>query len=168
MTDFKLSTQRTYLREFNDLDNENLALLLADPAVMHFSMTGVKTKEESQELLKSYIENYRVGILSPWAVICESNFIGFAGFDLRLVDNEEKVQITFRLMQKYWGKGLATELSKALIKYAYETLKLKEIIAIVDPKNTASINTLKKVGMVFEKTVNYQGLNLDVYNIMQG
>jgi RimJ/RimL family protein N-acetyltransferase len=167
MSTLILTTERTYLREFNNLDIEALTLLLADPEVMHFSMTGIMTREESQKRLESHIENYKTGIHSPWAVIYEGNLIGFAGFDLRIVENEEKVQIAFRLMRNQWGKGLATEVSKALIKYAFDTLKLKEIIAIVDPKNISSINTLRKIGMAYQKTVNYQGLGLDVYNILQ-
>ena len=70
-------------------------------------------------------------------------------------------------MRNQWGKGLATEVSKALMEYAFDTLKLKEIIAIVDPKNISSINTLRKIGMAYQKTVDYQGLELDVYNILQ-
>lgn len=168
MRNFKLTTQRIYLREFNNLDLEAFALLLADSEVMHFSMTGTMSREESQKLLESYIANYKVGIHSPWAVIYQDNLIGFAGFDLRIIENEEKIQITFRLMRNQWGKGLATEASEALIKYAFDTLKLSEVIAIVDPKNTASINILSKIGMKYQKTVNYQGLELDVYNILQG
>jgi RimJ/RimL family protein N-acetyltransferase len=130
-------------------------------------MSGIMTREESQKRLESHIENYKIGIHSPWAIIHQDNLIGFAGFDLHIVENEEKVQIAFRLMRDQWGKGLATEVSKALIKYAFDTLKLKEIIAIVDPKNISSINTLRKIGMAYQKTVNYQGLELDVYNILQ-
>jgi ribosomal-protein-alanine N-acetyltransferase len=167
MSTLILTTERTYLREFNNLDTEALTLLLADPKVMHFSMSGIMTREESQKRLESHIENYKIGIHSPWAIIHQDNLIGFAGFDLHIVENEEKVQIAFRLMRDQWGKGLATEVSKALIKYAFDTLKLKEIIAIVDPKNISSINTLRKIGMAYQKTVNYQGLELDVYNILQ-
>lgn len=70
-------------------------------------------------------------------------------------------------MRNQWGKGFATEVSEILIQYAFDTLKLKEIIAIVDPKNIASINILRKIGMGYQKTTNYQGLELDIYNILQ-
>ena len=65
MSTLILTTERTYLREFNNLDIEALTLLLADPEVMHFSMSGIMTKEESQKRLESHIENYKIGMHSP-------------------------------------------------------------------------------------------------------
>ncbi len=165
MNEAILRTQRTYLKEFTNSDIDSLASLLADPEVMRFSMTGPMTKEETQKLLRSWIENYKIAINSPWAIIYEEQLIGFAGFDVRIVEEQEKRQITFRLMRDYWGKGLATELAKALKDYAFSKLMLNEFIAIVDPNNLASIRTLEKIGMVYDKTINYEGLDRRIFSL---
>ncbi|MBM7693870.1 ribosomal-protein-alanine N-acetyltransferase [Peribacillus deserti] len=44
------------------------------------------------------------------------------------------------------GKGLATEGLSLLIRFAFETIKLRRIEAGVSPENTASIRVLEKAG----------------------
>ena len=75
------------------------------------------------------------------------------------------MQITFRLAEKYWGEGLATEIAIAIRDYAFSKLGLSEIIGIVDPQNAPSIHILEKIGMKFDRTVIYGGLSLQIYKL---
>jgi RimJ/RimL family protein N-acetyltransferase len=51
----------------------------------------------------------------------------------------------------HWGKGYATEAAKASLEYAQNVLKLKNIIAKAMKDNSASINVMQKLGMVYLK-----------------
>ncbi len=66
-----------------------------------------------------------------------------------------ETDIGFRFLPQYWGKGIATEVSKEIIKYGFEVLKLERIIGIADPENIASCRVLEKIGLKFYKIDTY-------------
>lgn len=53
----------------------------------------------------------------------------------------------FSIEPAHWGKGLATEAARSVIKYAFDKLAVPQIIASVDQPNTVSIVVLEKLGM---------------------
>ena len=62
----------------------------------------------------------------------------------------KKADIGYWIGKQYQGKGIATECVKLVVNYAFNELKLEEILAYVFPDNNSSIRVLKKNG--FEKT----------------
>ena len=159
-----LRTNRLYLRCFDKNDATDLLHILSDKEVMRFSMTGVMDEAQVENTIESWIRAYEQDSFSPWALIYENKLIGYAGLDKRIVEDKENVQITMRIAQNYWGKGFATEIGEAILEFAFTKLNLKELIAIVDPENKASIGFLENIGMKFSKAVVYGGLNLHVYS----
>jgi ribosomal-protein-alanine N-acetyltransferase len=55
------------------------------------------------------------------------------------------------LAKAYWGQGLATEAARAIARYAFETLHLPRLIALIEPGNAVSANVATKIGMTFER-----------------
>ena len=51
------------------------------------------------------------------------------------------------------GKGYGYESASAVLNHALNDLKIKRIVAIVDPKNEISIGLIKKIGLQFEKMI---------------
>jgi ribosomal-protein-alanine N-acetyltransferase len=49
------------------------------------------------------------------------------------------------------GQGYATEAAKALIDFAFNTLKLRRVVATTTYDNAASISVMRKIGMRIEK-----------------
>ena len=83
--------------------------------------------------------------------VATGEFIGFIGmatltFAITGVP-EPTVEIGWRLAHKFWGKGYATEGARAVVRYAFETVKLKEIVAIAAPANVRSRRVMEKIGM---------------------
>ena len=83
----------------------------------------------------------------------ENKIIGFAG--LKYLPEFKETDIGFRFLPEYWGKGIATEVSVAIIRYGFEILKLENIIGIADPMNIGSCRVLEKVGLNFYKFDTY-------------
>ena len=52
----------------------------------------------------------------------------------------------FMIHPDFWGRGFATEASKAFIDYAFSQTAATELTADVDPRNSASLRTLAKLG----------------------
>ena len=61
-----------------------------------------------------------------------------------LKNNENEDEIGYRLREKHWRKGFGTEISKGLIKFGFEKLKMEKITADVDTKNLNSAKILEK------------------------
>jgi RimJ/RimL family protein N-acetyltransferase len=57
------------------------------------------------------------------------------------------VEFGWSLSRAHWGKGLATEGARGAIQYAFETLKLREVVAITVPGNLRSRRVMAKIGM---------------------
>jgi [ribosomal protein S5]-alanine N-acetyltransferase len=54
----------------------------------------------------------------------------------------------FMLRQDCWGQGFATEASRAFINHAFHNTQATELLADVDPRNTASQRVLAKLGFI--------------------
>jgi RimJ/RimL family protein N-acetyltransferase len=52
----------------------------------------------------------------------------------------------FMIHPDFWGRGFATEASKAFIDYAFSQTAATELTADVDPRNAASLQVLAKLG----------------------
>jgi [ribosomal protein S5]-alanine N-acetyltransferase len=47
----------------------------------------------------------------------------------------------------YWGRGFATEMTVAVVQYAFDELGVAEVSAMLQPDNTASMRVLEKSGL---------------------
>ena len=68
-------------------------------------------------------------------------------FKLRSVDRDD-LQIGYEFAPAHWGKGFATEAAGRLVQYSFEELEFDRVAALVRPRNTASVNVLRKLGFV--------------------
>ena len=110
---------------------------------------GVMTPEQSAELLRGrvlayYDENPGRGI---WATVLRDSgeCVGF--HLLNNIHGETQVQVGYRLFQKHWGRGYATEMTVALLDYGYRRLGLQSIADIAALENHASQRVLLKSGL---------------------
>ena len=71
--------------------------------------------------------------------------IGYCG--LQLLDNTEEVEIYYGLHKSCWGKGLATEAAKSVLRFGFEQIGLPRIVAVTHPENTDSQRVLSRLGM---------------------
>lgn len=125
---------------------------------------GVVSEKEIERRIKENVfgdyEKYGYGRLAV-ELKSEGRFIGFTG--LKYLPDLDEVDLGYRFMRAYWGKGLATESAKASLNLGFKELGLKRIIALTLPENEASIHVLNKLGFTFEKTVLEDGLEANQY-----
>ena len=58
----------------------------------------------------------------------------------------------YRLNRKYWGQGISSEAANASLSYAFNNLKIPEIIATVHSANAASNKVVIKLGFKLVET----------------
>ena len=144
-----LETPRLLLREFDEDDAPALYRLGSDPDVTRYTgdegLTGV---EHAREVLRAHpIADYQKHGFGRWACVDKAGgeVIGFAG--LKHLDDLGEVDIGYRLLPAFWGRGLATEACRPILEYGFQRLRLPRIIGLVDPRNTASVRLLEKLGL---------------------
>jgi [ribosomal protein S5]-alanine N-acetyltransferase len=113
-----VETERLILREFQQDDYRELSLILANLNVMKFSVSGCLTVAQTPEKINSYIDSYRQYGFGKWAVILkqEKRLIGYCGIAVEEIDGKKETELGYRLSDKYWGKGLATEAAKTALQ----------------------------------------------------
>lgn len=60
----------------------------------------------------------------------------------------KKANLGYWIGEEFWGKGIATECVKLVIRYGFSELKLEKVSACVYPENKASIRVLEKNGLI--------------------
>jgi len=157
-------TDRLILRELLPTDAAGMFAMDGDPEVHRYlGNKPFSTIEESQANIEFIRRQYVENGIGRWAVIEKktNNFVGWAG--LKLITETTNNQINYydlgyRFSKKYWGKGYATESAIAAKDYAFNILKLAEIIGIADINNSGSIHVLEKVGLKRISVFDYQGI----------
>lgn len=146
------------LREFTMADLEVLVELDSDPQVMHFITNGVPTPREEMrdEVLPAFLDYYRhTPGFGFWAA--ESTKTGdFMGwFHLRPEPGASPTEpeLGYRLAQRYWGLGLATEGSRALISHAFSFPHIERVIANTMAVHVASRKVMENSGMRLVRTL---------------
>ena len=130
--------------------------IFGDAEVMRFS-DGIQTRKWVQNWLRTCLERYyQTWGFGPYAVVEQRsrNVIGYCGlFYFPNLDGQPEIEIGYRLARSTWGQGYATEAALSVRDFAFTTLGIKRLIAMIDPSNIASIRVAEKIGMKYEKEV---------------
>jgi RimJ/RimL family protein N-acetyltransferase len=107
-------------------------------------------------MLRDY-PDYRERGYGRWAVVYkpDDRIVGFNG--LKYLDDLEEVDLGYRFRTDYWGRGIATESARAIVRYGFDALGLDHIIGLVLPENMRSIRVLEKLGMTYTGRVTAYG-----------
>lgn len=163
----RIETERLILREFTVDDLAEFSVLMSDPEVMRFSLSG-PMKDDQQ--IKDYFQKrvldhhlqYSYGLYAVFNKI-DNSFIGGVGLLTQNIDGQTKVELAYRLLPQYWGQGFATEACLAVCQYAFVQLGMKELISIIDPNNTQSLKVAKRIGMKYLKETLFHNIPVQIY-----
>lgn len=147
-----LTTKRLWLHEITIDEAQDLFELNNDPNAIKYTVDPpFASIQHAESFILKYIKITPPGT-GRWVVRLRSNdeFIGWCG--LKLHDNGN-VDLGFRLLQRHWNKGYATEASMGCLKYGFSKMGLSTIIGRVMHGNQASIRVLEKVGMKYWKDI---------------
>jgi RimJ/RimL family protein N-acetyltransferase len=152
-----LETERLRLRRFTDSDVDNLVNLDGDPQVMHFINGGRPVSRDviHNETLPRFLRAYeRFEGFGVWAAIERSTgeFVGWFEFYPRKDAVPEEVELGYRLRKSAWGKGYATEGSRALIRKGFTELGVRKVVAQTMVVNAASRRVMEKAGLRYVRT----------------
>ncbi len=150
-------TERLEHRAMIASDAEAFFALNSHPEVMRY--TGeppLASIDEARDAIVRYQDFESVGY-GRWACILKETgeMIGFSG--LKYLPELDCVDVGFRFLPQYWGKGLGTEACAASLTFGFDVLELEEIIGLVLEDNAASIRVLEKCAMHPDGSIEYDG-----------
>ena len=145
-----LFTSRLKLTVFSQSHLSELVRLNVDPEVMRY-FPATLSSEESAALLQRIIEHQRINEYSLFALhLKESDaFVGWCGL-MRVPFSAHftpAVEIGWRLNKIFWGKGLAPEAAKSVLRFGFLELGLSEIVSFTAELNQPSIRVMQKIWM---------------------
>ena len=152
-----LETKRLILREMAITDAPDMLRLYSNPEVQRYTGEAVITTLEGiQKKIKEKTSEYKKYGYGRWVTIQKDGkqFVGWAG--LAYLPEFDETDLGYRFLPEYWGLGIATEVSHAILTYGFKHLQLKRIVGIAMNENKASIRVLEKVGMQFDKFAPYE------------
>lgn len=145
-----LSTNRLVLRQWKNSDLPLFAKMNADKRVMEYFPSPLST-EESNSLAEKIEQELQEKEYGLWAVEVPNiaSFIGFVGLHYPgfTAHFTPCIEIGWRLAFEYWGKGYGFEAATRVIEYAFNTIKLKEIVSFTAVSNIRSRKLMEKLGM---------------------
>ncbi len=162
MTEVLLQTERLILHRFTAHDADNLVELDSDPEVMRFINGGRPTTraEIQADVLPAFLAyDERSDGYGFCAAIerLDGAFLGW--FHLRPAPDarSDEPELGYRLRRSAWGRGYATEGSRALIDRAFAELGARRVTASALTGNEASTRVMEKCGLRFVRSFQLQG-----------
>lgn len=112
------------------------------------------TREASDAFVDRIEEAFGIWGFGLWAIEVPGieEFIGFTGlwpvgFEAHFTP---AIEVGWRLSNRHWGRGYATEAARAAITFGFETAGLDEIVSFAIPANTASTAVMRRIGMTHD------------------
>ena len=154
--DLILETKRLILRPLEISDAADMFAMDKNPNVHKYLwQKPSKSIEESIKTIEYVRNQYERNNIGRFATILKDTgeFIGWTG--IKFIDdhiengNTNFFDYGYRLNDKFWGKGYATEATHFWLNYGFNQMKIETMNAYTHAENGASNHILEKCGMQF-------------------
>ncbi len=128
-----------------------------------------KNELDTKAYLEYVVSKYNRPLNFDWIVCLKENNEPIGQITIVNINEEGAFEIGYCFSSKYWNKGYCTEAYKEIIRFLFEEVNVKKIIASHLKINPASGKVMIKVGMKYcgEKVIYHKGNNelLSMYEI---
>lgn len=149
----ELRTERLHLRQWRESDRPVFHAMSADPEVMKF-LGGPRSVAQSDAQLDERAVGLAVQGVGKWAVeeVASGEFVGTVGLGYALFDAPftPAIEMGWRISRAHWGRGFAIEAANAAVRFGFEELELREIVAFTSTGNIASRAVMHRLGMTHQ------------------
>jgi ribosomal-protein-alanine N-acetyltransferase len=152
-----LQTSRLILRAINESDAGNIYAYAQNPNVSRWTLWEPhRSVDDSLTYIRDYVfKHYREKTPEPFGIAWKDRpetLIGTVGC-FWASRPAKSMELAYALSESYWGQGITTEASLAVMEHCFETYDLKRIQARCKVENVASARVMQKIGMEYEGTL---------------
>lgn len=153
MTGAQLETERLLLRWFTLDDIEAFYELGSNPEIIRYvgNQPFASLEVAKDTLTAAPLKDYATHGYGRFACVWKQTGEVIGSCGPKFLPDTGDVDLGYRFLPNFWGRGLATESSLASIDYARHQLGLQRLVGWVHPENVASARVLRKLGFSFEK-----------------
>lgn len=147
-----LETERLRLRALCDKDVSAFFKIRSDADNMRYIPRPLaQSEDEILEFIEVTEEMYQKGEGLNFAIALKDTdvFVGTIGY-YRIKWYAERTELGYILSPEHRGNGYVQEAVQEMIRWAFQELGFHSLEAIIDPRNTASINVVEKAGFIKE------------------
>ena len=163
-----LGTARLSGRPIAATDFGRIRSIHSDPrAAATLSADGQPfSKAHSRQALHSWKKHWDQHGFGVWLFHkMDGEFVGYAGAMHASIDGKPEVEVLYALRSDFWGNHLATEMAMAVVEFAFEQLRVTELVAYTLPTNVGSRRVMEKCGFEYEKETVHAGLRHVLYRL---
>ena len=148
-----IKTDRLLLRRFtlNDANDMFNNYACDDEVTRFLSWKSQKNVGEAEKIIKIWLDAYNDNRFYNWAIEYEGKVIGGIGAE-EFDEQNCSYQLGYCIGRDYWGKGIMTEVLKAIVDYLFDKVNMHRVTAKHDVKNSASGKVMQHAGMRYEGT----------------
>jgi RimJ/RimL family protein N-acetyltransferase len=125
-----------------------------DPVAMAH-LGGVRDPEWTTAYLSRHLDHWERYGFGLW--ILHERFrdepVGRAVLRHLVVDAIDEVELGYGFYETSWRRGLGTEITLACLRFGYDILRLRQLVAVTSPANLRSQRVLVKCGLRFDRIV---------------
>lgn len=138
----EVRSPRILLREITEADLDHAM------DIIHFNRIQARDREDAVEMIGKVRERYLSGDSVHWGIqdIASGQIVGCCGFYRGFP--EDTGEIGYKMRDAFLRNGYMTEAVGLAVKFGFEVLQLKKIIAITGQDNLASQGVLRKNGFI--------------------
>lgn len=165
----EIETKRFVLKLLEEKYINNIFTILNNEHVVQTLNMKRHTKlEDTINMLRDYYEGLKNKEKYPYEIIDKNNneFIGVFLIKLDLYD-EDCFEFTIYLDEKFWNKGVYTEILPYMVDVAFKEIKTGNFRGFVMEKNLASKRVLEKCGFKLEKIFKVEGIEGNIYSYLK-
>jgi RimJ/RimL family protein N-acetyltransferase len=141
------------LRSWRDEDIAAFAEMSADPVVMEYLLPLSSRGLSVQAWVTGKRAHWDQHGFGQWVVELpgEASFIGVVGLETVCYEAHftPAVEVAWRLMRPYWGRGYATEAARAALDFGFREIGLSDIAALTVPANQRSRRVMERLGITY-------------------
>ena len=148
-----LYTERLVLREILPTDALDVLVFRGDPVVQKYDDPPIHTEQEALDFIEE-IRLERVAQKSQsWGIAFKENnrLIGAVGF-WYWDHYHRRAELGYGIATAYWGKGIAQEAVKTVVRHGFEDMGLHRIYSRTLVVNERSVRMLERLQFVREGT----------------
>lgn len=167
MSDREHVTARLVLRPVTARDVDALHELWMHPDVRRFLWDdALLPRDETAAIVARSEASFAASGHGLWLArpaSAPAPLVGFCGY--WPFHDPPEVELLYGLARNAWGRGLATEMSRAMLAHGFDALGFNEIQASTDAPNEASIRVMQRLGMGFHRRVAERGRDTVYYRL---
>ena len=172
--DLYIETKRLILRELQESDLQGIFELDSNPKVhKYLGNKPITTQKQAEEIIYFIRKQYKERGIGRFACIekTSGDFMGWSGLKLNQGEKEtlngftDFIDIGYRFIPRFWGKGYASESAFACLDFGFKQMNYDIIYGAAETGNIDSNKILQKIGLQFVNEFDYKGVDVNWYEL---